>query len=177
MKKVTMLLLVVLLASMLLMAQAPMRLVRVTVINKSGHTIFMKLTGIQSDQFYYLTVPKGTKSSPEVTDYTLVQDVYERETWYGPGDSECEGWKTSGQLFVTKQLKLTFVPCGTVPVRRVGIDPVTGNWLYAVNYGEPSWGEKISYFKWTAAAGNGCFAIVWSASFKSPRGCYFHYQY
>ena len=186
MKKVSLLLLIVVVASVLLMAAAPMRLIRLTVINKSEHTIYMKLEGSSvGEQFYYLTIAKGTKSLPEVATFTIVQDVYSRTTWYGPGDSYCEGWKSSGELIATRNLKLNFVPCGTVPSKRVllpydsngdGIDDAIGLFK-VVNYGEPSWGEKISYFKWVAGEGNGCSWVIWSTSFKSPRGCYFHYQY
>ena len=178
MKKVTIILLIAILASTLLMAAAPLRLVRLTVINKSGHTIYMKLEGLKSEQFYYLTIPKGTKSSPNESTYTLVQDVYDRTTWYGPGDGDCEGWKTTGELFMTKHIKINFIPCGYRPAAKwVPIPWLPGFFKLSYNYGEPGWGEKVGYFKWTQADGNGCFAILSSKSFKSPRGCWYHYQY
>ena len=191
-KKVSLLLLVVFVASALLMAAAPMRLVRLTVINKSAHTIYMKLEGSSvGEQFYYLTIGKGTKSSPNEETFTIVQDVYSRTTWYGPGDEDCEGWKTSGDLIATKNMKLVFLPCGTrgrYYGLRAGIwgpyiSPVTGLvtwWVFVkpkYNYGEPYWGEKVTYYKWVEAVGNGCLWVVDEKSFKSPRGCWFAYQY
>ena len=162
MKKVSLILLAVLAISLLLMAVAPLRLVRLNVINKSGHVVYMKLVGSSvGDQFYYLTIDKGSKELPSASTFTLVQDIYDRTTWYGPGEGFCEGWESSGELIATKNLKLTFTPCGEVPK----------------TYGEPSWGEKVTFLKWVEGHGNGCGWVIWNASYKSPRGCFFHYQY
>lgn len=181
MKKVTLLLLLVLVASSLLMAAAPLRLVRLYTINKSYHTIYMKLEGTATDSFYYLTIPYGTKLNPDYSEFTLVQDVYSRTTWYGPGDLGCEGLKSTGELWVVKQMKLTFTACGHPNIRGWLI---IGNLRFPIyNYGEPTWGEKVSYFKWIEAwgvnvTGWGCFWGVATRSYKSPLGsCYFLYKY
>jgi hypothetical protein len=213
MKKVSMLLLLVILASVLLMAAAPLRLARLHVINKSSHVIYMQLTGKTSDEFYYLTIPKGTKSLPEESSYTIVEDIYDRTTWYGPGDLECEGVKSTGTFWAIKGvLKIVFTPCGQVNwIHQVwwlcyDVDGVAGcQWdpnnngiwdvgedIFAgiatrrakINWGEPKWGEKVTYFKYLDAWRinllwrPGCFWSVGTKTFKSPRaGCYWVYKY
>jgi hypothetical protein len=174
MKKVTLLLLLVIVASTLLMAAAPLKLVRVWTINKSGHTIYMKLEGMVEENFYYLTIPWGDTLMPDHSSYTIVQDIYSRETWYGPGDYDCEGLKSSGELWAIKQMKLTFTPCG-----RINEYWDTGKILY----GEPSWGEKVSYWEWVDAygvvGGLGCWWVVGTVKYRSPNryNCYFLYKY
>ena len=166
MKKVSLILLLVIMASVLLMAATPLKLVRVHFINKSGHTIYLKLEGQTQDQFYYLTVPKGTKKIPEDVTFTIMADVYERTMWYGPGDYGCEGVKNSGELFLVQNSKFVFTPCGQVPP----------------NNGAPVWGEKVVYYKYmkTAEASNwsGCWWTVKTSTQKSPSGsCAFLWKY
>ena len=170
MKKVSLILLLVILATTLLMAASPIRLVRLTFINKSGHVVYIKLTGKKEDNFYYLTVPYGSKELPDDETFTVVQDVYERETWYGPGDYECEGTKSSGELWAVQNSKFVFTPC---------------NQYLTVNQGqgEPTWGEKIVYFKYVDAYAlnaffGGCYWVVKTRTYKTPTGnCFFLWKY
>ena len=186
MKKVTLLLLLVIVASSLLMAAAPLKLVRIWTINKSGHTIYMKLEGVANDGFYYLTIPYGTKTLPDYSEYTVVGDIYSRTTWYGPGDFDCEGLKSSGELWAVKQMKLTFTPCGQLNVSQGWWwNPVTllWEWHWKWSFGEPTWGEKVSYWKWIdvgyTAGGLGCWYAIGTVTYRSPNryNCYFLYKY
>ena len=66
MKKVSLLVLLAILASTLLMAAIPTTIVRLTIINKSGYDVYMKLEGSAVTQsFYYLTVPSGDPRHPD----------------------------------------------------------------------------------------------------------------
>ena len=195
MKKVSLILLLVILTSVFLMAASPIKLVRIKFINKSGHVVYIKLEGKSQDNFYYLTVPKGTKEIPESETFTIVTDVYERTTWYGPGDLACEGVKSSGELWAVKQAKFVFVPCDQVPyttkyVDALGvptggvcvIDPVTLDCYVGEfdNHGEPSWGEKVVYFKAvvTSAGWLGCAATIKTKTYKTPTGsCAYLWKY
>lgn len=188
MKKVSLLLLLVIVASTLLMAAAPLKLVRVWTINKSGHTIYMKLEGISEGNFYYLTIPWGDKVLPDHSSYTIVQDIYSRTTWYGPGDYDCEGLKSSGELWAVKQMKLTFTPCGQINYYKYwALDPVTLLPVVVnsgkILWGEPTWGEKVSYWEWVDAyyvSGNlGCWWGLTTWKYRSPNryNCYFLYKY
>ena len=169
MKKVSLILLLVMLASVALMAAGPLKLARVTFINKSGHTIYLKLEGKTTDQFYYLTIPKGTREIPEDIDFTLVQDIYVRTAWYGPGGS-CEGFYNKGELWIIKHSKYVFTPCAEKLSANQGI-------------GEPTWGEKVVFFKYldaytTNVGGVGCFWTVKTRSYTEPDGsCFFTWKY
>ena len=170
MKKVSLILLLVILVSVALMAATPFKLLRVKFINKSGHVVYLKLEGQTSDQFYYLTIPKGTKEIPEETDFTITADVYDRTMWYGEGDLGCEGVSNSGELWLVQNSKFVFTPC---------------NQYLTVNQGqgEPTWGEKIVYFKYVDAYAlnaffGGCYWVVKTRTYKTPTGnCFFLWKY
>ena len=162
MKKVILVVLAVMLASVFLTAAAPpLKLLRLTVINKSGNEVYLKLEGSElGGQFYYLTIAAGTKEYPKVEVFTVLSDIYSRTTWYGPGDyAECEGVKSSGQLIMDRNNRLVFTPCYTIPTRQVDEFECVEfdkwdfckrfGWVrYTVeNHGEPSM-EKVVYFKW-----------------------------
>jgi hypothetical protein len=107
MKKVSLLVLLAILASTLLMAAIPTTIVRLTIINKSGYDVYMKLEGSAVTQgFYYLTVPAGDRDVPTVKVFTIMTDLYSRTTW------QCNGAKSTGTLIVDGNLRLTFTPCG-----------------------------------------------------------------
>ena len=166
MKKVSLILLLVMLASVALMAATPLKLVRVNFINKSGHVIYLKLEGQTQDQFYYLTIDKGTKVLPEDVTFTLMADVYNRQMWYGPGDLGCEGVTNKGKLFAVQNSKFVFTPCGQEPP----------------NEGAPVWGEKVTYYKYmetkSSSGAAGCWWTVKTSTQKSPSGsCAFLWKY
>ena len=152
MKKVIWLVIAVMLISSLLMASGPpLRIVRLTVINKSGNDVMIKLEGSEvGRQFYYLTIPAGTKTLPTVRWFTILEDIYLRTTYYGEGKyPQCVGVSSSGQLIMDRNTRLTFTPCYVIPMRRVKKwDPTTGTTIYGkrVNNGEPSM-EKVVYYK------------------------------
>jgi len=107
MKKVSLLVLLAIVASTLLMAAIPTTIVRLTIINKSGYDVYMKLEGSAVTQaFYYLTVPSGDRDNPTVKVFTVMSDLYKRTTW------QCNGAKSSGTLAVDGNIRLTFTPCG-----------------------------------------------------------------
>jgi hypothetical protein len=84
-------------------------MVRLTIINKSGYDVYIKLTGSGITQgFYYLTIPAGDRLSPTIKVFTIQADLYERETW------QCGVYKSSGSFFVDGNVRLTFIPCGDV---------------------------------------------------------------
>lgn len=79
MKKV---ILVVLVLMLLLVALAPLRLVRLTTINKSGWPINVQMTGKEFKQPYYLQLEKGSRSSPETNIYTILPDRYKVNIYF-----------------------------------------------------------------------------------------------
>jgi len=143
MKKVMLLVLTVMLVSAFLMASGPsLRVVKLTVINKSGNEVMIKLEGSDvGKQFYYLTVPAGNKDWPHVEVFTVLEDVYKRTTWYGEGDvPQCVGLSSTGWLVMDRNNRLVFTPCNYVPQRYTADG-------YVTNAGEPSM-EKVVYIKY-----------------------------
>ena len=151
MKKVSLLVLLAILASTLLMAAIPTTIVRLTIINKSGYDVYMKLEGSAVTQsFYYLTVPSGTRDTPTVKVFTIMADLYQRTTW------QCNGAKSTGTLIVNGNLRLTFTPCGERACSWVATTqqfwgcnkdiPVTVETTHRFA-GEPRM-EKVTYFKY-----------------------------
>jgi len=66
MKKLSMLILLVIVAS-LLVAAIPTKMMRLTIINKSGYDVYMKLEGSAvTEAYYYLTVPAGDRDEPMI---------------------------------------------------------------------------------------------------------------
>ena len=157
MKKVMLLVLTVMLISAFLMASGPsLRIVRLTIINKSGNEVMMKLEGSDiGKQFYYLTVPAGTKTFPNVSSFTVLEDIYSRTTWYGEGKyAQCVGTSSSGQLVMASNVRLTFTDCYTVPMRW------TKDSTWAVNNGEPTM-EKVVFYQ-TVVLSKGIQKTKWA---------------
>lgn len=60
----------------------PDRLIRMTVINKSGRAIELSMTGKTYEEFYYLRVPEGDRFSPTTQIFSVVPDVYATNLYY-----------------------------------------------------------------------------------------------
>ena len=139
MKKLNVLLIVAMLAAALLAANPPGKLVRLNIINASGDTVYMRLQGIGTGAFYYLTVPAAWDKT-----FTVLVDSYRRTTW------ACGGIVSSGRLNMTGNVKLKFVQCGKFPTRIYAVD-TDGDGIkdlglfQAPNYGEPTQ-EKVVYW-------------------------------
>ena len=177
MKKIMLLVLVAMLASSLVAAKLPDKLIRFEVINKSGDTVYIKLEGTLFAKFYYLTIPDGMDMT-----FTLVGDHYKRTTW------ACGGVKSSGSLELISQVRLTFTPCNRFAWKWVW-DPAT-QWQTLIaqsnGFGEPTQ-EKVVYFKYLLTDIKGGFSFPWwtcfswyywtTKTYKSPVGCLFRYKY
>ncbi len=199
MKKLTLLILLVLVASTLV-AAIPTKTVRLVVINKSTYDVYIKLEGSElTGAFYYLTIPAGDRDLPTVKAFTIMVDYYQRTVW------QCGGLSSTGTLLIASNTRLTFTPCdmncGRLKFannywmnRCNGIVFLTKKWH--VKAGEPTM-EKITYFKYFAAypwmlspygwpwAGEvtgwwnyGCGLWWWQIrTWKTPLGCAWRYQY
>jgi len=176
MKKVMLLVLTVMLVSTFLIASGPaLRIVKLTVINKSGNDVMIKLEGSDvGKQFYYLTVPAGSKDWPHVEVFTVLEDVYKRTTWYGEGNPLCVGLSNTGWLVMDRNNRLVFTTCYNVAKRTIeSYDATTNKMVYTqvVNAGEPSM-EKVVYIKYTRLAyGFGVDAADISGSDIAARRC------
>ncbi|MFM8322033.1 MAG: hypothetical protein ACKOC5_14060 [Chloroflexota bacterium] len=202
MKKASLLILLVIVLSAVLTAAVPIKMLRLTIINKSDYDVYVQLEGSSvSEAFYYLTVPTGSRDEPTVKLFTVLSDVYQRTTW------QCDGYKSSGTLAMLSNLRLTFTPCferkyiiqwhhtylgwdeGWLHFYGIG-DPRTEYYLNpfsgepgqekvtAFRYlavGAPQWGTS---YKYTGYWSWGCVTYYWrSRSWRTPVGCDWFYQY
>jgi hypothetical protein len=202
MKKVSLLILLVIVLSTVVMAAVPTKTVRLTVINKSDFDVYIKLEGSEvTEAFYYLTIPAGSQDEPSVKVFTVMADLYSRETW------QCNGVRSAGSLAMTGNIRLTFTPCGKflTLTRRCPEpwvqtaegqclnpeDPTEELFYYAENQGEPTM-EKVARFRWLAYGTPtwanadlyngywnwGCFTWYWRArTYSRPTGCLYRFQY
>ncbi len=185
MKKLNLLIIAALLASALLVAATPAKLVRLEVINQTDDNVYIKLTGELTEAFYYLTIPAG-----ETKTFTVLTDSYKRETW------ACD-YKTKGRLVMTGNVRLNFVPCNVAPMtwKQAQVCDQYGNctpqWttgkndeqvpllVRVVNKGEPTM-EKVAYFKYYTGKYSWDDCGLWliaQKTFKTPTGCFFRYRY
>jgi hypothetical protein len=58
------------------------RLVRLTVVNKSGLALEIRLTGTCDENSYYLRVPEGDRFLPMVKEFTIIPDTYQVQPYY-----------------------------------------------------------------------------------------------
>jgi hypothetical protein len=65
-----------------LIGTAPLRLARLTVVNKADMAIEVSLTGKEAEQVYYLRIPEGSHSSPAEKSFTVVRDKYTSSIYY-----------------------------------------------------------------------------------------------
>ena len=153
-KTILFIIVVIMIASLVIASGPPLRIVRLTVINKSGNDVYIKLSGSDlGNQFYYFTIPGGTKSYPVVRTFDVIEDVYTRATTYGEGKyDQCVGLTTTGTLVMDKNVRLTFTPCAYNPPTRVieRCGPILGKKCETrkvPNFGEPTM-EKVFAANW-----------------------------
>lgn len=90
------------------------RLVELTVVNKSGLPVQLKLTGTVAENFYYLRVPRGYRDAPTETVFTIAPDTYQAtatyvELWDPVYGYDCSA--RSSMLAATRNLRVTILEC------------------------------------------------------------------
>lgn len=116
MKKKNILLVIAALAFLLVSASPAKyeRLVELTVVNKSGLPVELKLTGSQEENFYYLRVPRGFRDAPTETTFTITPDTYQAtahyvELWDPVYGYDCGA--RSSTLVATRNVRVTILEC------------------------------------------------------------------
>lgn len=117
--------LIVVLALLLISAKSPpVRLVRLTVVNKSGMDIELSLTGtMPCDEYcnvtsYFLRVSEGTRQEPTEKDFTVIADVYQMnayfvELWDPVYGSSCENRQS--KVDITHNTRVIVFECDITP--------------------------------------------------------------
>lgn len=105
----------------------PIKLHRLTLVNKSGLPIEVRLTGENVENYYYLRIPTGDREHPVEQVFTIVPDTYKMqpyyiELWDPVYGYSCEG-AGSKTLYAYRNLKITFLECDITPRHR-GESPI-----------------------------------------------------
>ena len=134
MKKV--IFLVSLLAAFLSASALPIRLVRLTIVNKSGLPLEIRLTGENTDTSYYLRVGEGDGQLPAESVFTIVPGTYKMEPYYielwDPVYGYSCGEAGSKTLEADHNIKVTFRECNRT-IRNVG-EPSIWKWSSTLKY-------------------------------------------
>jgi hypothetical protein len=93
---------------------APLRTVRITVINKSGMPVDVRLTGKNLEKIYYLRLPEGDRTAPVEVFADILPDQYAFEIFYielwdPVYGSKCTEGTNSAD--VTHSTRLTVLEC------------------------------------------------------------------
>jgi hypothetical protein len=117
-------LLVGMLLVLVLTSAKPIGLVELTVVNKSGKPLGIRLDEInpevnQQALFYYLNVPKGDGDQPLEKTFTIVRDRYTMQVYYIEPYDPVYGWSCSSpktsKLEAGHNARLVFLKCGRTP--------------------------------------------------------------
>lgn len=103
------------------------KLVRLTIINKSGEELFIRLDNIEpyyeNHISYAFTIPVGYKTEPTVREFTIYRDIYTMQVSYvREWDpvytySPCTPGINKLDLAATRNHRLTFTKCTQNPPR------------------------------------------------------------
>ena len=112
-----------------LMTASPksIKLVRLTIVNKSGLPLEIKLSGENVENFYYLRVPAGDRTLPTEEVFTIARDTYQVQPYYielwDPVYGSSCGGAGSRTYYAFHNIKITFLECYSNPRNR-GESPI-----------------------------------------------------
>lgn len=94
------------------------KLVRLTLVNKSGMNIEVSLTGQDTEQFYYLKVPEGDHQVATEKTFTVIPDTYQVsayfvELWDPVYGASCEDRQS--KVDITRTTRIVVMECATTP--------------------------------------------------------------
>lgn len=94
----------------------PVKLVRLTLINKSGFPMEYKLTGTETETIYYLRMPIGDRTAPSEKTFTIEQGIYRFEPYYvelwDPVYGNTCGSSGGQTLYALRNIRIVFLECG-----------------------------------------------------------------
>jgi len=101
----------------------PIKPVRLTVVNKSGLPLEIRLTG-ENDNSYYLRVPTGNREFPTEQKFSIVPDTYRMQPYYIELWDPVYGYRCGGAgtktVYAQRNIKITFLECNYTPRHRGG---------------------------------------------------------
>jgi hypothetical protein len=111
------------------------KLIRLTIVNKSGLDMEIKLTGMEDrDSFYFLRVPAGDRSNPTEKAFTILPGTYSMqadyvELWDPVYGDKCgsAGGKT---LYAGRNIRVVFLECNSNISPRAKGEPTMMKWVH-----------------------------------------------
>ena len=108
------------LSILLIGAEKPVAVAKLTIVNKSGMDIAVQLTNFKTDPedklFYYLRVDAGDHDAPSTKTFVIEKDQYFFQLFYIETYDPVYGYKCDTQqptkLIFFRNTRLTFLPCG-----------------------------------------------------------------
>ena len=135
-------LITLLLCTLLIAADQPTKLFKLTIINKAEVPIAIRLMGSEDeDHLYYLPVAEGSRDVPTIRTFQIAGDEYYMQVYYIQTYDPVYGWKCQqpapNKLLAARNQKVVVLPCDQLPG----------------NVGEPSMRKYLPYpvfplFKW-----------------------------
>lgn len=112
-------LLLLALLSIALVGARPIRMVQLTLVNKSGLEVHVRLTGSCDENVYYLRLPAGDRLLPAEKTFTIAPDTYTMqpyyiELWDPVYGYQCEGSKQQ-KLLLNHQTRVVIAECDRTP--------------------------------------------------------------
>ena len=121
-KRKSIIILLISILSLVLVSADDVRLVRFEIVNKSGMEIAVGLTGLESEEIYYLRVAEGARANPVAKMFTLVPDDYYMQVYYLEYWDPVYGFSCGAQpplpIDVFRNQRLTVIECDRVPMHK-----------------------------------------------------------
>ena len=108
-------------------------LIRLTIRNKSGQQIAVRLTKDDLSRFYYLHVPAGDSYNPNDVTFTVVKDIYRMRIFYFLESDPETGYECiltrNAVLLARRNIRVTVTQCfGYPPTRGEPTQVKMGRW-------------------------------------------------
>ena len=122
MRKASIIIISLVCISLLGASSIPVKMIQLTIINKSGMPMEFRLEGVNDDFdfFYYLRVPKGDRVNPAQETFTIYQGEYTMQPYYIELWDPVYGYVCdntgSKTLYAFRNIRVIFIECDlTVP--------------------------------------------------------------
>jgi hypothetical protein len=85
-----------------------------TIVNKSGMEIAVRLKGVEEEELYYLPVPEGSRTEPTSRNFSIVEDTYSAQVMYIEYWDPVYGFQCSSaatQFTANRNVRMIVVEC------------------------------------------------------------------
>jgi hypothetical protein len=144
MKKFMALIPIILLALLLMAADDPVAMIRLTIVNKSDTDIAVQLVGrdhpccnkadVDRGELYYLPVEEGSKEKPTIKAFDIEKNTYTMNLYYISTYDPVYGFKCDptapNPLVAGRNLRVVVLPCSAPPVNRPWTVGEPSMWKY-----------------------------------------------